>query len=158
MPVGSDMTVPVPQGGAAPASLPHTWRPFGVRVALAFFGVMLVVFCTFAWFGIDPEIRAKVTLFERLTFVFLTVLAGSVAHALTRSRIVATEGGVEVVNGYRRHTYEWAEIVSIHLSGGAPWASLDLADGTTMSVLALQGSDGDRARKAVRELRTLIDR
>ncbi len=152
------MSVPGRRDPIEPVSLPHTWRPFGVRVALLFFGAMLVVFCGFAWFGLDAEIRAKVTLFERLTLVFLTLLAGSVAHALIRSRVVATEAGLEVVNGYRRHTYEWAEIVEIHLSRGAPWASLDLSDGTTMSVLAVQNADGDRAVNAVRAIRTLIDR
>ena len=33
-----------------------------------------------------------------------------------------------------------------------------LADGTTISAMALQGSDGGRARDGVRQLRTLIDR
>ena len=54
--------------------------------------------------------------------------------------------------------YEWAQIVAVRLPQGAPWATLDLADGTTVSVLAIQGSDGDRARDAVRALRSLIDR
>jgi hypothetical protein len=35
---------------------------------------------------------------------------------------------------------------------------LDLADGTTASAMGIQGSDGDRARLAVRQLRALIDR
>ena len=63
-----------------------------------------------------------------------------------------------MVNGYKRHVYDWAQVVAVRLPQGAPWATLDLADGTTMSVLAIQGSDGDRARAAVRGLRTLIDR
>ena len=31
----------------------------------------------------------------------------------------------------------------MHLPPGAPWATLDLADGTTISAMAIQGSDGD---------------
>ena len=37
-------------------------------------------------------------------------------------------------------------------------ATLDLADGTTISAMALQGSDGRVARDGVRQLRALIDR
>jgi hypothetical protein len=152
MPAGSDVVA------AEDVSLPHTWRPFGARIAVIFFGTMLLVICAFAWFGFDPEVRARFTLFQRSTLVALGLLAGSVGHALTRSRVVASESGLLVVNGYKRHDYEWAEVISIHLPPGAPWATIDLADGTTASLLAIQGSDGDRARDAVRTLRTLIDR
>ena len=73
-----------------------------------------------------------------------------------RSRVVAEDDRLVVVNGFRRHVYDYAEIVAIHLSRGAPWATLDLADGTTMSTLAIQGSDGDRAYAAVRQIRRLL--
>ena len=152
MPVGSDVVAP------EVASLPHTWRPFGARIAVIFFGTMLVVLCAFAWFGFDPEIRAKFTLFQRATIVFIGLLYAVAGYALARSRVVASERGLVVVNGYKRRDFEWAEIISIHLTAGAPWATIDLADGTTASLLAIQGSDGNRARSAVRTLRTLIDR
>ena len=152
MPADSDVAAP------GDVSLPHTWRPFGARIAVIFFGAMLVLICAFAWFGFDPEIRAKFTLFQRSTIVFIGLLYAVAGYALARSRVVATEAGVLVVNGYKRRDYAWAEIVSIHLPAGAPWATVDLADGTTASLLAIQGSDGDRARSAVRTLRSLIDR
>jgi hypothetical protein len=149
--------MPAASEGAVVA-LPHTWRPLGVRVAVLFFGGMLLLVCAFAWFGFDPSIRARFTIFQRSTLVALGLLAGSVAYALGRSRVVAEEDGLTVVNGYRRHVYDWAQVVAVRLPQGAPWATLDLADGTTMSVLAIQGSDGDRARVAVHALRALIDR
>ena len=34
--------------------------------------------------------------------------------------------------------------------------ALDLSDGTTLSMIGIQGSDGARARRAVRELRALV--
>ena len=139
-------------------SLPRTWRPFGARIAVIFFGAMLVVICAFAWFGFDPEIRAKFTLFQRATIFFIGMLYVTAGYAIARSRVVATEAGLLVVNGYKRRELEWAEIISIHLPAGAPWATIDLADGNTASMLAIQGSDGDRARDAVRALRALINR
>jgi Bacterial PH domain len=138
--------------------LPHTWRPLGVRLAVFFFGGMLLVVCAFAWFGFDPSVRARFTFFQRSTLVALGLLYAAVGYALARSRVVADETGLIVVNGYKRRVYEWAQVVAVRLPQGAPWATLDLADGTTVSVMAIQGSDGDRARDAVRGLRALIDR
>lgn len=149
--------MPAASDGATVA-LPRTWRPLGVRLAVLFFGGMLLVICTFAWFGFDPSVRARFTLFQRSTIIALGLLYAAVGYALARSRVVAEETGLTVVNGFKRHVFEWAQVVAVRLPQGAPWATLDLADGTTVSVLAIQGSDGDRARAAVRGLRSLIDR
>ena len=46
----------------------------------------------------------------------------------------------------------------MHLPPGAPWATLDLADGTTISAIGIQGSDGGPGPHGVRQLRALIDR
>ena len=137
--------------------LPHTWRPLGARLAGIVFGGALLVVCAFAWFGFDEETRAKFTWFQRGTLVFLGAIGFSAWFALVRSRVVATAERLIVVNGYRRHEYEWAEVVAVHLPPGAPWAVLDLSDGTTASALGIQGSDGTRARTAVRQLRVLLD-
>jgi hypothetical protein len=150
MPAGSDVPGLVP--------LPHTWRPFGARLAGVVFGAALLFVCAFAWFSFDPETRAKFTMFQRGTLVFLGLLAFAAWFALVRSRVVAEEDRLVVVNGYRRRELEWAEIVAVHLPPGAPWVTLDLSDGTTMAALAIQGSDGARARTAVRQLRALVDR
>jgi hypothetical protein len=78
-------------------------------------------------------------------------------HALVRTRVSADERGLTVVNGYRRHEYEWSQVVGVNLRRGAPWAGLDLSDGTSASMVGIQGSDGERAVRAVRELRALVD-
>ena len=136
--------------------LPHTWRPFGVRMAGLVFGTVLLAVCAFAWFGFDDETRARFSIFQRGTLVFLGLLFFSAGYAMARSRVVAETDRLVVVNGYRRHDYEWAEVLAVHLPPGAPWAVLDLADGTSQSAMGIQGSDGDRARRAVRELRLLL--
>lgn len=140
----------------APVRLPHTWRPFGVRIAGVVFGAALIVVCVFAWIGFDAETRAKFTAFQRGTLAFLGLLAFSVWFALVRSRVVATAEKLVVVNGYRRHEYSWPEIIAVHLPPGAPWATLDLSDGTSAAMLGIQGSDGGRAKQAVRSLRALV--
>jgi hypothetical protein len=137
-------------------ALPHTWRPFGVRMAGAVFGTMLVVVCAVAWFSFDAETRARFTPFQRGTIVFLGLLFFAVGYAMARSRVVAERDRLVVVNGYRRHEYSWPEVLAVHLPPGAPWAVLDLADGTSQPAMGIQGSDGGRARRAVAELRSLL--
>ena len=140
---------------AAPA-LPHTWRPLGVRVAGTVFGAGLLAVCVLAWVGFDEETKARFTMFQRGTVIFFGLLAFTLFYALVRSRVVARADRLVVVNGYRRREFEWAQVIAVHLPPGAPWVTLDLADGTTVSAMGIQGSDGDRARRAVRELRATV--
>lgn len=132
---------------------PRTFRPFGARIAAVVGGVGLLVVCAAAWLAFPPHIRAMFTVFERITMVFLFGLGFGVWLALMRCRVVASVRGLTVVNGYRRHELEWAQVIAVRLPAGAPWATLDLSDGTTLALFGIQGSDGDRARAAVRELR-----
>ena len=150
--------MPAASEPAGPVALPHTWRPLGVRIAAIVLGGGLLVVCALTWIGFDDETRARFTAFQRGTLVALALLVFALFHALVRSRVVAEESRLVVVNGYRRREYDWAEVVAVHLPPGAPWVTLDLADGTTASAMGIQGSDGLRARRAVRELRHLLDR
>ena len=137
--------------------LPHTWRPLGPRIAGAVAGGALLVITLFLWIGFDEETRASVTPFQRGTVVFLGLIGFGALYALIRSRVDAEMDRLIVVNGYRRHEYEWPEVVGVHLPPGAPWVTLDLADGNTVSAMGIQGSDGARAKQAVRQLRALVD-
>ncbi len=139
-------------------ALPHTWRPLGVRMAGIVFGAMLLAVCGFAWFALDEETRAKFTPFQRGTLVFVGLLFFSAGFAMARSRVVAEIDQLVVVNGFKRRSYVWAEVLAVHLPPGAPWAVLDLSDGTSQPAMGIQGSDGGRARRAVAELRLLINR
>jgi hypothetical protein len=137
--------------------LPHTWRPLGVRLAGAIFGGALLVVTGFAWFAFDDQTREAFSTFQRSTVVVLGGLFYAAGFALARSRVLAESTRLVVVNGYRRHEYAWAEVLAVHLAPGAPWAVLDLADGTSQPAMGIQGSDGARAQRAVAELRLLID-
>jgi hypothetical protein len=149
-------------GTARPApqipTLPHTWRPLGARVVGIALAVCLAAACVGAAIALGPESRAKFTIFQKGTLIFTVLGYGAVLYALLRSRAVATEAGLVVVNGYRRREYSWAEIVEVRLMRGAPWVTLDLADGTSASVMAVQGSDGERAKIAARQIRLLVMR
>jgi hypothetical protein len=141
----------------APVSLPHTWRPLGPRIAGAVAGAVMVVMALFLWFGFDAETKAAITPFQRGTVIAFGLVGLGALFALIRSRVVAQQDRLTVVNGYRRRDFEWAEVIAVHLPPGAPWVTLDLADGNSVSAMGIQSSDGQRARIAVHELRALVD-
>ena len=153
MPAASDRTP-----GSGLPSLPRTWRPMGVRIAVIGFGLMLFVVCAAAWFGFDESVRDRFNILQRITLLVMGAGFAVIGWALGRARVTAEQAQLVVVNGFRTRRLEWEQVLGIHLPSGAPWATLDLADGTTISAMAFQGSDGKAARDGVRQLRALIDR
>jgi hypothetical protein len=147
----------MPADSDSPA-LPVRWRPLGVRMVGITVALGLIVICTVSWLGLEDSTKAGMSVLEKATLLALGGGILAVVHALVRSRAVASSGGLEVVNGYRRRTFAWAQIVGVRMPPGAPWVTLDLADGETASVMAIQGSDGARATRAVRELRVIVAR
>jgi Bacterial PH domain len=149
MPTASDPHAALP-------SLPRTYRPLGPRIVAVVLVVALAVVCAMAWIGFDEETQAKFTVFEKLTMAFIALLILACVHALTRSRVSASKDKLVIVNGYRRREFAWAQVVAVRMPPGAPWASLDLTDGSEIAAMGIQGSDGTRARAAIRDLRTLV--
>ena len=140
-----------------PVDLPHTFRPFGVRMAVFVFGGLLVVVAGVIWFTFPPEIRDKFTTFQRGTIIVLGLGFLALGWGLARCRVEARVEGLRVVNGYRSRRLEWSEVLAVTMKPGSPWAVLDLSDGTTAQALGIQASDGARARRQVLELRRMVE-
>lgn len=95
---------------------------------------------------------------DRVGFVAFGAL---VAWFLTRQAGVRAEPdptGLTVRNLLRTRRVEWAEIVSVRFGPDRPWVQLDLGDGDTLAVMAVQRADGARARAEARRLATLVAR
>lgn len=95
---------------------------------------------------------------DRIGFVGLGVL---IAWFLLREagvRAVPDADGLTVRNLVRSRRLAWAQIVSVRFGPDRPWVLLDLADGDTLAVMAVQRADGDRARAEARRLATLVAR
>ena len=89
--------------------------------------------------------------FQRITLLLVFAAMIALLYALFRTSALATEDGLRVINGYKVRELEWAEIVRLTFSRNRPWALLDLADGSTVSVMAIQTSDGERATRRRRQ-------
>lgn len=137
--------------------LPRTWRPFGPRIAALVFAIVLVVTFGMLWWSFDEQTKEAVNTVQRITVIIVLGTGIALLYAMGRSKLVATGAGLTLVNGFRRREYEWAEVIAIRMPPGAPWPTLDLADGTTVSALGIHGSDGARARDAVLEVKALLE-
>lgn len=155
MPAGSDPDRP--SSGRDDVLLPQIYRPLGPRIAGYVAGGALLVVFVAMWFSFDEQTKQAIDGFQRGTAIALLLVGYAALFALVRSRAEARADGLMVINGYRQHHYVWEEIVAVRLPQGAPWVTLDLSNGHTVSVLGIQGSDGERAKQAVRTLRLLID-
>jgi hypothetical protein len=69
---------------------------------------------------------------------------------------VPTAAGLTVRNLLTTRSLEWAEIVEVHLVVGAPWVTLDLSDGDSLAVMAIQKADGEFGRAEASRLAGLV--
>lgn len=96
--------------------------------------------------------------YDRLGIV---AVGGAVAWFLSRFALleaVPSERGLRVRNLFVTTHLDWAQIVSVGFGGGNPWVVLDLADGETLPVMAVQRADGEHGMAEARRLATLVAR
>jgi hypothetical protein len=89
----------------------------------------------------------------------LLVITGVVGFGLwrfARVRAVASASGLRVHNLLQVTSLDWTQIVAVRLGGGHPWVSLDLSDGDTLPVMAIQRADGDFGQREAKRLATLV--
>ncbi len=116
----------------------------GRLVAIGFAVVAVLVFGVVAMAMPGDKQGGNWKLGDRLMLLGLGV---AIAALLIRyARIVATptETGLRVRNLFLTRTIPWSEIEAIRFGGGEPWVTLDLTDGDSIAVMAIQRADGPR--------------
>jgi len=93
---------------------------------------------------------------DRLGVVLVALAVVLVLSRFARLRAVPSPAGLRVRNVLFTRRLAWAQIVSVQFGGGNPWAVLDLTDGDTLAVMAVQRADGERAMGEARRLATLV--
>lgn len=148
-------------GDEGPVPVPDPYRPFrpraarvvgiGLAVAVPAFMVALAVLL--------PRVApARDSWGDRAGLLAFGLL---VAWAVLRHagvRAVPDREGLMVRNLLRTTRLSWAEVHSVRFGPDRPWVQLDLADGTTLAVMAVQQADGAHARREARRLATLVAR
>lgn len=87
--------------------------------------------------------------------VSLTALVVWFCYRQTTVKAIATAQGLRVRNLVVVRDLSWAQIITVRF-GDRPWAALDLTEGDTLSVMAIQAADGDVGRREARRLATLV--
>jgi Bacterial PH domain len=126
-------------------------RLVGWVAAAGVSGAMLVTAVILPWSG-----PGGVGWYDRVGFLALAILLG---WGLSRFALVGadpSETGLVVRNILLTRRLEWAEVLGIRYGTGDPWVSLDLSDGDTLAVMAIQRADGERATAEAGRLATLI--
>jgi hypothetical protein len=93
---------------------------------------------------------------DRAGFAVVAALIGWGLVRLAEVGADPSESGLVVRNVLLTRRLDWAEILGIRFGGGAPWVLLDLSDGDTLAVMAIQRADGERAEREARRLATLM--
>ncbi|MGW6458622.1 PH domain-containing protein [Streptomyces sp. NPDC055078] len=134
-------------------ALPATFRPTRTRVVLLSVGAVMFAVITAVALTLE-----RLSMGERISFVFTAALFLGVLSLLSRPKVAVDEGGVTVVNITRVRRLEWAEILRVNLRPGDPWVFLDLSDGTSLPVLGIQpGIAREHAINDARALRALAE-
>jgi hypothetical protein len=131
-----------------------TFRPRFALIAGAITGTVFVVGCVVvAMTGVGPQFDAG----ERIAIIVVGLLGGWLVELLVNTRAVPSPRGLLVSNIVRRRALEWAEVVAVHFGPNDPWVVLDLADGKTLAVMAIQRADGARGTRAANRLVHLVE-
>lgn len=117
---------------------------------------MLAVVVVITMSVLAVVIASPFTLADRVGLVLIGLAIAGLLYQLGRCRVSADDAGVTLVNPFRTRRLAWAEVLGVTMADGEPWPTLDLADGSTVSAMGIQRSDGPRARRALAELRALV--
>jgi len=93
---------------------------------------------------------------DQVAMIGMGVLLAAGVLLFTRPRVDADAERIVVRNIAQTHTLRWEVVEGITFADGAPWPTLQLHDDETISVLAIQAVDKQRAVDAVEGLRSLL--
>lgn len=116
--------------------------------SLAVFGVIAVI--------IPSQVDDRWGVGDRLMLFAFGVIIAVLAWRYASIRAVPSRQGLLVRNLVSSRTLEWSEVVGIQFGGGEPWVSLDLEEGDTLAVMAIQKADGVAAERDASRLAALV--
>ncbi|MEO7447117.1 MAG: PH domain-containing protein [Humibacillus sp.] len=127
----------------------------GRAVALGVVWSSLIVFGALAVL-MPAETLGHWSIIDRLMFFALGAAIAAIAWRYVAIKAVPTREGLLVRNLVLTRTLSWPEVVGVQFGGGEPWVTLDLDDGDTLAVMAIQKSDGEVSGREASRLAALV--
>ena len=128
----------------------------GRRTAIITAITSVVVFAAVALVLPGPAEAGNWRVPDRVFFLAIGLALAGGLWRFASLRAVPTREGLTVRNVIVTRTVEWRSISDIHFSGGDPWVSLDLDDGDTLAVMAIQRADAEFGRDEAGRLAALV--
>ncbi len=130
----------------------RTWRAIrGRRAALVAAGVMFL-----GAIALGAALPEPFKTGDKVGVACIGVPIAVVLLLLARPSLTVSAEGVVVRNLVGSRRLSWAEVVSVRLGPDDSWASLDVADGSSLAVMALQTMDRDQTALVLADLRHRI--
>jgi hypothetical protein len=141
-----------PHGGPDPRF--RIFRPWWTRVAVVVTGAVAVGGSLLVGLLADDGLLLDGS--TRITFVGFAALVAWLLWRLGGLYAQPDVDGLLVRNVVRSRRVTWPEIVEVRLTMNDPWVVLDLSDGGTLAVMAVQRADGERGMAEARRLQALV--
>jgi hypothetical protein len=141
----------------ARAALHAPIRPYRSRRIAIGIGALQAVVLSAIGIAMPTQGPVGFRWYDRLGMFIVAALVFVVLWRFASVVALPSESGLQVRNLIEVRDLEWPQIVTVRFGGGAPWGVLDLADGDTMNVMALQRSDGPRGDAEASRLATLVE-
>jgi len=134
------------------------FRPRAGRLVPLVLGTALLVMMLGIAVGLPQLLGRPVGAGDRVAIGAFGLASAAFLHRLASVRADATPDALVVRNILLTRRLAWAEVVSVRFGPDRPWVQLDLADGDTLAVMAVQRADGAHAQAEARRLATLVAR
>ncbi len=136
----------------------HLLRPFRPRRArvVAVVGALLI---TGGYAALVATVRPHPNYggWDRIGVAFFIAAGLYFLYRQFQVRARPDESGLVIRNLFRTHQVEWAQIISVRFGSGRPWARLDISDGSTIPVMAIQAADGLYGQVEAERLADLVE-
>jgi cytochrome c biogenesis protein CcdA len=93
---------------------------------------------------------------DQVAMIVLGLIIAAGLLALGRPRVDADAEGIRVRNVLGGYRFPWDFVRAVRFERSSAWASLALANGDEIALMAVQATDGERAVAAVEGLRALL--
>lgn len=94
---------------------------------------------------------------DQVAMIVLGLIIAAGVLAIGRPRVDADAEGIRVRNVLGGYRFPWDFVRAVRFERSSAWASLALANGDEIALMAVQASDGERAVAAVQGLRALLE-
>lgn len=157
------MTSPTPRSAAEAGTVGGVTapavraRPFRTSIVCTLSAVVIVVVSVVVGVLLkQSEAGTSFHTSDQVAIIVIGVLIAGGFYAFTLPRVTADAERIVVRNVLRTHVLRWPLVEGISFPDGAAFPVLQLHDDETVTVLAIQAVDGERADRAVNGLRTLL--